>query len=89
MDQIPNFNTMTAEELRSFWSKWHVSTKTKAVTLVGNWPDARKIVETLACYAINKACAIHLRLEGNIARAEKYEEDCQLAYDRLPEDIRW
>lgn len=87
--EIPNFDAMTQEELRTFWSKWHVTTKKMAATLVGNRPDARNIVEILACYALNKSCAVYLRLEGEIARAEKYEQDCQLAYERLPADVRW
>jgi hypothetical protein len=48
-----------------------------------------KTMETLACYAINKCCAVGLRLEGNIDRAMKYETACQLRYDELPADVRW
>jgi len=87
--EIPNFDAMTQDELRSFWSRWHVTTRKKAATLVGDRSDARNIVEILACYAINKLCAVSLRLEGKIETAMKYEQDCQLAYERLPEDVRW
>lgn len=90
MDQeIPNFDAMTQEELRAFWGKWHVTTQNKAVGLVGNRPDACKVVEVLATYAINKSTAMGLRLEGKIAEAVKYEADCDLAYERLPVDVRW
>lgn len=86
---LPNFDAMTQEELRDFWGKWHVTTKKKAVVVTGERVDAKGIMETLACYAINKSCAMGLRLEGEIERAMKYEEACGLAYRRLPEDVRW
>ena len=87
--EIPNFDAMTQEELRAFWSKWHITTKKKASLVVGDRPDARNIVEILACYAINKSCAVGLRLEGKIEQAMKYEADCELWYERLPDDVRW
>jgi len=86
---IPNFDAMTPDELRAFWSKWHVTTKRNAVEFTGDRVDARQIMETLACYAINKSCAMRLRLEGRIATASGYEADCELAYNRLPVDVRW
>lgn len=85
----PNFDAMSRDELRDFWGKWHVTTKKKAVVVTGERKDARQIMETLTCYAINKSCAIGLRLEGEIERATRYEEACELAYGRLPEDVRW
>jgi hypothetical protein len=87
--EIPNFDSMNQDELRSFWSKWHVTTRNKASEIVGNRSDAHKIVEVLACYALNKSIAIGLRLEGKISTAMKYEDDCQRAYERLPADVRW
>ena len=86
---IPNFDTMSQDELRTFWSTWHVTTKKRAIKFTGERKDARQIMENLACYAINKSCAIGLRLEGEIPKAMKYETACELAYERLPVDVRW
>jgi hypothetical protein len=87
--ETPNFDAMTQEELRDFWGKWHVTTRKRAVVVTGDRKDARQIMETLACYAINKSCAVGLRLEGEIERAMTYEHACELTYGRLPEDVRW
>jgi len=85
----PNFDAMTQEELRDFWVKWHVTTKKKAVVVTGERKDAKNIMEVLANYAINKSCDMGLRLEGKINAAMTYELACELAYGRLPEDVRW
>lgn len=85
----PNFDAMTQEGLRNFWAKWHVTTKKKASVVTGDRKDAKNIMEILATYAINKSCAMGLRLEGNINAALTYEHACELAYGRLPEDVRW
>jgi len=87
--EIPNFDAMNQEELRAFWSKWHVTTNRKAVEFLGARVDARTTMETLANYAINKSTAMGLRIEGRISEAMRYEEHCELAYDRLPADVRW
>jgi hypothetical protein len=90
MNQIPNFDAMTEAELMAFWSKYHRPTRNDAATLVG---DRRKgftvIATTLANYACNKACAISLRLKGEVERAQTYEHACDLSYSQLPEDLRW
>ena len=87
--ETPNFDAMSQDELRAFWSKWHITTQRKSIKVTGDRADAREIMEVMACYAINKSCAIGLRLEGKIETALKYEQDCDLAYGRLPEDVRW
>ena len=87
--KTPNFDAMTVDELLEFWAKWHVTTKKKAVVFTGERKDAKKIMENLANYAINKSCAVKLRLEGDINAAIIYEHSCQLCYDRLPADVRW
>jgi hypothetical protein len=87
--ETPNFDSMTQEELRNFWAKWHVTTKKKAIVVTGERKDARQIMETLACYAINKSCAIGLRLEGKIEQALTYEQACDLQYEKLPVEARW
>lgn len=88
--ETPNFDhAMTVDELREFWAKWHVTTKKKAVVFTGERKDAKKIMETLANYAINKSCAVDARLKGDITTATIYEHSCQLCYNRLPADVRW
>jgi hypothetical protein len=86
---LPNLDAMTQDELRTFWSKWHVTTKKEVVRFLGEREDACKVMETLACYAINKSCAIGLRLEGQIEHALTYEQACEIQYEKLPEDVRW
>ena len=87
--ETPNFDAMSAEELREFWAKWHRPSKKAAVEFVGVRKDAKSIMENLANYAINKACAVDARLKGDITTATIYEHSCQLCYDRLPADVRW
>jgi hypothetical protein len=87
--ETPNFDAMEPSELWEFWSKWHVTTKRKAVELVGVRKDAKRVVETLANYACNLAVAKKLRLEGDIDTASIYERCCELCYERLPDDVRW
>ena len=90
MSTVPNFDALTERELIAFWGRYHRASRKDAEALVG---DRRKgfttIAATLACYAIDKACAVGLRKEGKIAQAMTYEQGCDLAYDRLPEDLRW
>jgi hypothetical protein len=87
--ELTNLEAMTQDELRAFWSKWHVTTKEEAGLFLGDRKDARKVMESLACYAINKSCAIGLRLEGKIESALTYEQACEIQYEKLPEDVRW
>jgi len=86
---LPNFDAMSQDELRTFWGKWHITTKKRASAFTGDRKDARQIMEKLACYAINKSCAISLRLEGKIEQALTYEQACELQYEQLPEDVQW
>lgn len=43
----------------------------------------------LRSYALFKIKAIEARLTGNIARALACEECCEMAYEHMPEDLRW
>lgn len=87
--KTPNFDAMDPDELLEFWNKWHRPTKKAAVEFTGVRKDARKIMETLANYAVNKSCAVRLRVEGNINGATIYEHSCDLCYNQLPADVRW
>jgi len=87
--EIPNFDAMNSDELREFWAKWHRPTKKAAVEFLGVRKDARSVMMNLAIYAINKSCAVELRLKGNVDGATIYEHCSQLCYDKLPADVRW
>lgn len=87
--ETPNFDAMNQDELREFWAKWHRPTKKQAVEFIGIRKDARRVMQTLANYAINKSCAIGLRLDGEIDRATVYEYSCELCYNSLPADVKW
>lgn len=90
MNNVPNLDAMTSTELMAFWKRYHRPTRKDAAELIG---DRRKgftnLTSALAAYACAKACAMDLRLKGEIARATTYEEACDIAYDCLPEDLRW
>lgn len=89
---IPAFDEMSEPDLRAFWAKYHRPNRAEAQALVGEGftpREAVKIAEVLACYAINKACAVGLRLEGKVNQAMTYEEACELNYRQLPENLRW
>lgn len=87
--ELPNFDCMSANELRAFWKKWHTATRAKAIALVGVRKDAPKLAHTLANYAINKCVAVEARTQGLIATAQRYEGYCDALYKDLPEDLRW
>ena len=88
---IPNLDdSMSADELMEFWSRYCRPTRKDAEALIG---DRRKgftvICGILAAYACDKAVAMKARLRGDIATALKYEAHCDQRYERLPADCRW
>jgi hypothetical protein len=87
--ELPNLDAMTREELLVFWGEWHEASYKQAEKLVGVRPDASKVVEVLACYAITKAVAIGARLKGDTKSSLMYELECQQTYEQLPSDLRW
>ncbi len=87
---IPNFDTMSQDELMAFWSRYNRASRRDAEQLIGGRrPGYTVVAATLANYACNKAVAIGCRLEGNIKSAQCYETHADLSYERLPEDLRW
>ena len=85
-----NFDAMNHAELMAFWSANRTPTREEAVAIVGTKvTDPVDAVETLAAYACAKACAVKLRLEGQISRALTYEQHCDIYYEQLPEAVRW
>lgn len=90
MNTIPNFDAMPETELWAFWQRYNRASRKDAQALIG---DRRKgfttLAATLANYACNKAVAMKCRRDGDITAALLYETACDLAYNRLPEDLRW
>ena len=85
-----NLDAMGHDDLVLFWKTYRHPSRAKARELVGAAVKSPvKACQTLACYAMNKACAMGLRLEGKIQQALVYEEAADLAYGRLPEGLRW
>ncbi len=40
-------------------------------------------------YAVSKATAMRLRIDGNIKKAIAFENMCEYYYEKLPEWARW
>lgn len=91
MNNIPNLDAMTEDELMAFWQRYqNRQTRKDAAELIG---DRRKGYTVLAAklggYASNKAAAIACRSRGDIQAAEVYESICEQIYETLPSDLRW
>jgi hypothetical protein len=90
MNNVPNFDAMSKDELMAFWKRYHRPTRKDAEALIG---DRRKGFTTLcgalAAYACDKAVAMMCRARGDIAAALVYEEHLDIRYAELPEDIKW
>lgn len=84
MNEAPNLDAMTHDELMAFWLK-HQGGRANLFTGRGS----RTQTGNLACYASNKAVAMGCRLRGDISTALMYEGICDRIYDRLPEFARW
>jgi len=88
-NNVPNFEGMSHDELTEFWKKYHRASRADATFLVGERPRKTNLAATLAAYAMDRACAMKLREEGDIKAAETYEHAMQLRYESLPVDLRW
>lgn len=89
MNDVPNFDGMTSNELWDFWKKYHRARRKDAEKLVGRRKGFTRIAAQLAAYASNKATAMDCRRRGDITAAQVYETICNNIYDRLPSDLRW
>ena len=87
---VPNLDAMDPNELWTIWRSWRFASRKMASRL---FPDKPKgyvgTMQTLACYASNKATAMGCRLSGNIQSALVYENIADKVYDRLPEYAKW
>ncbi|MDB4278593.1 hypothetical protein N9917_03190 [Deltaproteobacteria bacterium] len=84
-----NLDAMERDDLMAFWAANRSPSYEQAQAIVGDVPDPVSVVELLGAYAVAKACAIKLRLEGEIARAMIYEQHCDIYYADVPEAVRW
>lgn len=91
MNNVPNLDAMTKEDLWEFWKKHREGRSRKeSELLIG---DKRKnytvFAANLANYACNKATAMKCRENGEIQAALVYEKICEVIYSTLPSDLRW
>jgi hypothetical protein len=85
---VPNLDTMTADELLTFWMTHQQGRRAHHLFPDGG-PGTRIATRQLANYASNKATAIRCRLTGNIDVALGYEQIADRIYKELPAWARW
>ncbi len=86
-----NVNLDDEEEVRAFIAK-HGTCKGRRLAnqlgLTGKGADS--LATSLSCFAWNRLTAMNLRLAGNIARAQVYEDICDRIYKRdLTGKVSW
>jgi len=87
---VLNLDTMTHDELTSFWFKYRTRSRKAAIELFPHKPKAYvKTANSLAVYAFNKATAITCREKGDILTAQVHEIICDQIYSDLPEWAKW
>ena len=91
VNNVPNLDAMSKDQLMRFWSRMRFASRIECENIVGDRrPGYTTLVKsTLTCYASNKATAMRLREQGEIARALEYERICDRIYDEIPTDLRW
>ncbi len=88
LNRVPNMDAMEKKDLSAFFIKHEKGRNYKELFPLGG-EGTIKATRDLANYAINKVTAIGLRLAGNIAEAQKYEEICEDIYETLPVWANW
>lgn len=88
--EIPNFDSMTQQELMDFWSRYTRPSRRDAEELIGDRrPGFTNIASKIANYACNKAVAMGCQVKGETDAAMIYDKCCDMIYDELPEDLKW
>ena len=86
-------DAMAESELWEFWKEYHRCARKKALAFLGKETEGQKgasrIVQTMACYAFNKAVAMSRRVKGDVTAAACYEHAADLSYERIPPEFRW
>lgn len=84
-----NLDSESPDALMSFWHAVHCHPVRAARVLFPHRPKGYvSATQDLARYASNKAPAIRLRREGEISRAQIYEQICDMIYRDMPEIAR-
>ena len=94
---IVNLDTLTADQLMNFWSRFSRPGVTRAAICAlfdldvnGAKPKGyTRAAKDCANYAANKATAMRCRLRGDIDKALMYERIADRIYDDLPEYAQW
>jgi len=84
-----NLDAMPAADLRRVWRLGAFFPNIIADAWFGKQAGRRVAIRHLRNYAINKAVAIGLRLDGNTQDALLYERICQDIYEDIPEFAKW
>ena len=87
MNNVPNLDAMTRDELMTFWMQHQRGRGYKA--LLGSGRGRMKATAFLACYASNVATALACRLRGDISTACMYERIADNIYAKLPDYAKW
>jgi 23S rRNA pseudoU1915 N3-methylase RlmH len=86
---VPNLDAMAQSEVSKFAAKYRNPSKAVADKLVGTRPDAVTLAKQLSAYASDKSKAMVQRVRGNIGLASSFEHYADMAYERLPSDLKW
>ena len=84
-----NFDTMTADELMAFWSRYRRPTRKDAVELCGRkFPGYTGVASSAANYACNLAVARRCRERGDETAAKCYDYAAQISLRDIPPALR-
>ena len=86
---VPNLDAMPRSEVAAFARKYRNPSQTVASKLVGTRPDAVTLAKQLSAYADDKSKAMGYRERGHIGMASSLEHYADMAYERLPADLKW
>jgi hypothetical protein len=91
---VPNLDAMPRSELLEFWSHYRYPNgyngkRAEFLTGLSDAVAAVRVMDTLAAYAMARACMMRLQAEGKIPEAKSYEKHCDIYYSELPEQFRW
>ncbi len=83
-------DSMTADELFSWWSKHQYATKAQRLELFGHTGKGTvRAMKDCANYAANKGAAMGCRSRGETNTALMYESIADKIYSSLPDYAKW
>jgi hypothetical protein len=86
---VPNLDGMDRSELSRFAARYRRPSEAVAAKLVGTRPEAVTLAKQLSAYADDKSKAMGYRERGHIGMASTLEHYADMAYERLPDDLKW